>query len=255
MTVPEVLRSGDHGAIERCARRPSRRRANRPISASSRRAVAGGSTFHVQRRRLAVPTSPEGLPSPTSAPAEHHRRTTTVTRMLTSSPSPCALRKDDDGPPQDRWYPSSPSHEHRSRRAVLPAQRPPSSRRATPSRCTSASWKGTGSACRCSRAVIRRSGGGLRETFTVRKISSASGSSARSCSIRRRSPSSRSRSAGTSGERSSTTSGTCAGRRPGPGAPDRRGEAGRARGHRGRGVEELAEEGSMEALEEAVFRT
>ena len=56
--------------------------------------------------------------------------------------------------------------------AVAAQRRPGLPRPATRSRCTCGSWRATASAVQVFQGVvIRRQGGGVRETFTVRKVS------------------------------------------------------------------------------------
>ena len=260
MTVPEVLRSGDHGAIERCgARRPSRRRAGKARS----RPLAGGqwqgATFHMQRRRLG-PDIARGPTKPDKRSAEHHRAAdTTVTRMLTSGSHPPARPGRADRRSAAGLLVSflavpmntTDLVEQSYLRKGLPSFRPGDTvkvhvRVVEGNRERVQVFQGV---------VIRRSGGGLRETFTVRKISFGVGVERtfplHSPSIAKLG----SRSAGTSGERSSTTSGTCAGRRPGSGSAGSTRRLAALEAIEDEAVEELAEEGSMEALEEAESAT
>ena len=180
MTVPSPAFGRPRG-VERWRREAAleKTRRNRPDLP----ALAGGQwqgvrSFHMQRRRLAVlGTSPEGLPSPTSGPAEHHRAAdTTVTRMLTSGlPDPPARPGRSDkrsaaGPLVS--FLAVPMNttdlvEQSYLRKGLPSFRPGDTvkvhvRVVEGNRERVQVFQGV---------VIRRSGGGLRETFTVRKIS------------------------------------------------------------------------------------
>ena len=177
---------GDRALAARGA--ASRRRAG---TAPSRLLAGGqwqGSTVHM-RRGVGSRSLLEGLPSPTRS-AEHHRAAdTTVTRMLTSAPSPRAPRKGRSTVRRRTAgiLPRRPHEHHRSRRAVLPAQRLPSFRpgdTVVHVRVVEGNRERAGVPGRRD----RRSGG-LRETFTVRKIP-VRRRVARSRSIRRRSPSS-----------------------------------------------------------------